>query len=148
MTHAYHPRAQLTHVRRPAPTVLDTEIQLAREVDGDGLRRVGVVCARSLGVSWSFSSWNRSILAEIYLCHACSRQEILRTKTAGQAPLHTARCAEVAAALVRLGADVHARAEFGCTPLHRARDAGTVAALLAAGASVSACNHHRKWIEM
>jgi hypothetical protein len=49
---------------------------------------------------------------------------------------------------VRLGADVHARAEFGCTPLHRARDAGTVAALLAAGASVSACNHHRKWIEM
>jgi hypothetical protein len=32
-----------------------------------------------------FSSWNRSILTEIYLCHACSCQEILRTKTAGQA---------------------------------------------------------------
>eukprot|EP01047_Picozoa_sp_COSAG01_P062915 COSAG01_NODE_8077_length_2930_cov_3.185800_5_plen_170_part_00 len=53
LTHAYPP-AQLTHTRRPAPTVLDTEIQLAREVDGDGLRRVGVVCARSLGVSRPF----------------------------------------------------------------------------------------------
>jgi thiol-disulfide isomerase/thioredoxin len=35
-------------------------------------------------VSRPFSSWNRSILTEIYLCHACSCQEILRTKTAGQ----------------------------------------------------------------
>jgi hypothetical protein len=39
----------------------------------------------SLAVSRPFSSWNRSILTEIYLCHACSCQEILRTKTAGQA---------------------------------------------------------------
>jgi hypothetical protein len=38
----------------------------------------------SLAVSRPFSSWNRSILTEIYLCHACSCQEILRTKTAGQ----------------------------------------------------------------
>jgi hypothetical protein len=28
-------------------------------------------------VSWPFPSWNRSILAETYLCHACSCQEIL-----------------------------------------------------------------------
>jgi hypothetical protein len=35
-------------------------------------------------VSRPFSSWNRSILTEIYLCHACSCQEILRTETAGQ----------------------------------------------------------------
>jgi hypothetical protein len=36
------------------------------------------------GVSRPFPSWNRSILTEIYLCHACTRQEILRTETAGQ----------------------------------------------------------------
>jgi hypothetical protein len=35
-------------------------------------------------VSRPFSSWNRSILTDIYLCHACSCQEILRTETAGQ----------------------------------------------------------------
>jgi hypothetical protein len=35
-------------------------------------------------VSRPFPSWNRSILTEIYLCHACSCQEILRAKTAGQ----------------------------------------------------------------
>ena len=34
-------------------------------------------------VSRPFPSWNRSILTEIYLCHACSCQEILRTETAG-----------------------------------------------------------------
>ena len=36
------------------------------------------------GVSAPFSSWNRSILTEIYLCHACSRHELLRSETAGQ----------------------------------------------------------------
>jgi hypothetical protein len=35
-------------------------------------------------VSRPFPSWNRSISTEIYLCHACSCQEILRTETAGQ----------------------------------------------------------------
>jgi hypothetical protein len=35
-------------------------------------------------VSRPFSSWNRSILTEVYLCHAYSCQEILRAKTAGQ----------------------------------------------------------------
>eukprot|EP01047_Picozoa_sp_COSAG01_P011994 COSAG01_NODE_533_length_15816_cov_4.518738_4_plen_203_part_00 len=36
-------------------------------------------------VSRPFPSWNRSILTEIYLCHACSWQEILRTEMVGQA---------------------------------------------------------------
>jgi hypothetical protein len=36
-------------------------------------------------VSRPFPSLNRSILTDIYLCHACSCQEILRTETAGQA---------------------------------------------------------------
>jgi hypothetical protein len=36
-------------------------------------------------VSRPFPSWHRSISTEIYLCHACSCQEILRTETAGQA---------------------------------------------------------------
>jgi hypothetical protein len=37
-----------------------------------------------LPVSRPFPFWNRSILTEIYLCHACSCQEILRMETAGQ----------------------------------------------------------------
>jgi hypothetical protein len=41
--------------------------------------------APALHVSRPFPSWNRSILTEIYLCHACSCQEIVRTETAGQA---------------------------------------------------------------
>jgi hypothetical protein len=40
--------------------------------------------ARSSWVSRPFPSWNRSILTEICLCHACSCQDILRTETAGQ----------------------------------------------------------------
>jgi hypothetical protein len=39
----------------------------------------------ALAVSRPFPSWNRSILTEIYLCHACSCREILRTETAWQA---------------------------------------------------------------
>eukprot|EP01047_Picozoa_sp_COSAG01_P027591 COSAG01_NODE_1825_length_9137_cov_246.763886_9_plen_223_part_00 len=35
-------------------------------------------------VSRPFPSWNRSISTEIYLCHACSCHEMLRTETAGQ----------------------------------------------------------------
>jgi hypothetical protein len=35
-------------------------------------------------VSRAFPSWKRSILAEIYLWHACSCHEILRAETAGQ----------------------------------------------------------------
>jgi hypothetical protein len=34
-------------------------------------------------VSRAFPSWNRSILTEIYLCHACSYQEILRRNGRG-----------------------------------------------------------------
>jgi hypothetical protein len=34
---------------------------------------------RGCSVGRAFSSWNRSILTEIYLCHACSYHEILRT---------------------------------------------------------------------
>jgi hypothetical protein len=41
-------------------------------------------CAPPIVVSRPFPSWNRSISTEIYLCHACSCQEILRTETAGQ----------------------------------------------------------------
>jgi hypothetical protein len=44
----------------------------------------GVPCGRYLWVSRPFSSWNRPILTEIYLCHAFSCQEILRVETAGQ----------------------------------------------------------------
>eukprot|EP01049_Picozoa_sp_SAG25_P013352 SAG25_NODE_2044_length_2002_cov_2.596427_2_plen_80_part_00 len=35
-------------------------------------------------VSRPFPSWNRSILTEISLRHACSCQEMLRTETAAQ----------------------------------------------------------------
>jgi hypothetical protein len=40
-------------------------------------------------VSRPFPSSNRSMLAEIYLCHACSCHEILRAGTAGQAAAPT-----------------------------------------------------------
>jgi hypothetical protein len=40
---------------------------------------------RPSSVSRPFPSWNRSILTEIYLSHACSCQEVLRAETAGQA---------------------------------------------------------------
>jgi SNF2 family DNA or RNA helicase len=54
-----------------------------------------VICPTSAMVQWAdeikafavsrpFPSWNRSILTEIYLCHACSCQETLKTETAGQ----------------------------------------------------------------
>eukprot|EP01047_Picozoa_sp_COSAG01_P027198 COSAG01_NODE_1786_length_9231_cov_19.575276_9_plen_320_part_00 len=46
---------------------------------------------KSCAVSQPFPSWNRSILTEIYLCHARSYQEILRTETAGQAALEKVR---------------------------------------------------------
>eukprot|EP01047_Picozoa_sp_COSAG01_P057946 COSAG01_NODE_6764_length_3509_cov_25.877419_2_plen_197_part_00 len=44
-------------------------------------------------VSRPFSSWNRPILTEIYLCHACSCQETLRVKTAGQVHRRALGCA-------------------------------------------------------
>jgi hypothetical protein len=43
-----------------------------------------IACIIRTRVSRPFPSWNRSILTDIYLCHACSGQEILRTETAGQ----------------------------------------------------------------
>jgi hypothetical protein len=39
-----------------------------------------------LAVSRPLSSWNRPPLTEVYLCHACSCQEILRVNTARQGP--------------------------------------------------------------
>jgi hypothetical protein len=55
--------------------------------DADAIRAtVGATTLDKVGVSRPFPSWNRSILTEIYLCHACSCHEILRTETAGQGP--------------------------------------------------------------
>ena len=51
-------------------------------------------------------------------------------------PLHAARTADVAAALVAHGASVHATNLLGRTPLHTAACAGVAAVLLATGASV------------
>jgi hypothetical protein len=45
--------------------------------------RGGVSASR---VSRAFQSWNRSILTEIYLCHACSCHEIEDMETPGQVP--------------------------------------------------------------
>jgi hypothetical protein len=54
--------------------------------------------AAETGCSRPFPSWKRPILTEIYLCHACSCQEILRTETAGQEPLPRRSAAGVDAA--------------------------------------------------
>jgi hypothetical protein len=70
----------------------------------DALRRLiraphgrGLLClADGRVVSQPFSSWNRPILTEIYLCHACSCPEILRVKMARQGTqAFLRRCAEV-----------------------------------------------------
>eukprot|EP01047_Picozoa_sp_COSAG01_P026345 COSAG01_NODE_1694_length_9467_cov_4.976196_10_plen_339_part_00 len=53
---------------------------LAAQMSG---AQIGAALAPGI-VSRPFPSWNRSILTEIYLCHACSCQEILRAETAGQ----------------------------------------------------------------
>jgi hypothetical protein len=57
-----------------------------RHHGGNGSQSLG---GRLTGWDWSvsrpFPSWDRSILTEIYLCHACSCQEIFRTETAEQA---------------------------------------------------------------
>jgi hypothetical protein len=55
-----------------------------------------LACLDALGfratVSRPFPSWHRSILTEIYLCHACACQEILRAETrSGSAPRRSRR---------------------------------------------------------
>jgi ankyrin repeat protein len=94
---------------------------------GEGFTKV-VSCILRAAVSRPFPSWNRSILTEIYLYHASSCQEILRTETAGQGPGRS---------------HVDAQALSGWTPLHYAAGSGRVQAvrcLLDAGASRSICD--------
>jgi hypothetical protein len=75
-------------------------------------------------VSRPFPSWNRSISTEIYLCHACSCQEILRTETAGQvagiavASMPAMATANVATGSVvaASGARAHVAERTGSTP--------------------------------
>jgi hypothetical protein len=60
-------------------------------------------------VSRPFPSWNRSILTEIYLCHACSCQEILRAETAGQEASQAAPQGWLQVAPLALAADAEQR---------------------------------------
>jgi hypothetical protein len=52
---------------------------------GADAQAVAGVDAKAAAVSRPNPSWNRSISTDIYLCHACSCQEILRTEMARQA---------------------------------------------------------------
>eukprot|EP01047_Picozoa_sp_COSAG01_P006291 COSAG01_NODE_227_length_21107_cov_85.615099_21_plen_93_part_00 len=54
-----------------------------------------------LAVSRPFASWSRPILTEIYLCHACSCQEIMRATTAEQAALSADGSADPSLARLR-----------------------------------------------
>jgi hypothetical protein len=63
----------------------DTSLQMEWLLDFEWTRIVPLAHLAPASVSRPFPSWNRSILTEVYLCHACSCQEILRTETAGQA---------------------------------------------------------------
>jgi hypothetical protein len=75
-------------VSMPLPIVLPITGYTKQLVESHEKGSAGVALVDKLGrtlVSRPFPSWNRSILTEIYLCHACSCQEILRTETAGQA---------------------------------------------------------------
>ena len=51
---------------------------------GEVIKAWDLALADMRKVSRPCSSWNRPILTEIFLCHVCSCQEILRVKTAGQ----------------------------------------------------------------
>jgi hypothetical protein len=60
--------------------------------DAGGANEAAALAGTSSAMIWhkadevcrAFPSWKRSILAEIYLCHACSCHEILRMATPGQ----------------------------------------------------------------
>jgi hypothetical protein len=65
-----------------------------------------------------FSSWNRSILTEIYLCHAYSCQEISRVKTARQAEPALAALAHEGLALL---AQVRCAAAWSCRSRYSAQ---------------------------
>eukprot|EP01047_Picozoa_sp_COSAG01_P021338 COSAG01_NODE_1235_length_11106_cov_3.058962_11_plen_206_part_00 len=52
---------------------------------------LNALAGRTTNVSRAFPSCTRPILAEIYLCHACSCQEILRTETLGQVHITVAQ---------------------------------------------------------
>jgi hypothetical protein len=73
---------QSTHCPDQAPQDL---IDKFKDVKHYGRRVMcGMVITLDNAVRRAFPSWNRSILTEIYLCHACSCHEILRMEMPGQ----------------------------------------------------------------
>eukprot|EP01047_Picozoa_sp_COSAG01_P063179 COSAG01_NODE_8146_length_2904_cov_10.815686_2_plen_94_part_00 len=62
---------------------------------------------RKFVASAPFPSWNRSMLTEIYLYHACSYHEILRMDTARQVPHGEAQVD---------GDAGHVRGDLACIP--------------------------------
>jgi hypothetical protein len=65
-----------TCVRRDAsspPSLVGPARSVAQS---ESLQRLTAKEARAVTVSRPFPSWNRSILTEIYQCHACSYHEI------------------------------------------------------------------------
>eukprot|EP01047_Picozoa_sp_COSAG01_P006364 COSAG01_NODE_230_length_21075_cov_13.811603_3_plen_186_part_00 len=82
----------------PLQIALPPGIQPEEEPEADGLAQAPsalwvppelsstAVLRSACYVSRAFPPWNRAILTEISLCHACSCHEILRTPTAGQEP--------------------------------------------------------------
>eukprot|EP01047_Picozoa_sp_COSAG01_P076813 COSAG01_NODE_13619_length_1557_cov_17.990398_3_plen_112_part_00 len=75
------------HLRR-------TSLRIAGS-DGNSLSKRALTMrrrAKLFCVSRAFPSWNRSILTEIYLCHACASQEIEDGNArAGQRNTHAGR---------------------------------------------------------
>jgi hypothetical protein len=66
--------------------ILKVQLPSGNGREGGGINSVILELRMADDVRRPFPSWNRSILTEIYLCHACSCQEILRAETAGQVP--------------------------------------------------------------
>jgi hypothetical protein len=82
----YVPVPESAEERLSVLRVVSSALPLRRAAVGEdesGAVDLGAV-AEAAEVSRPFPSWNRSILTEISLCHACSRQEILRVETARQ----------------------------------------------------------------
>jgi hypothetical protein len=117
---------QIDHVATPFQ--IDTEVaalgalrQQLLQLTGVGRVREGEEALDRLDrapVSQPFPSWIRSTLTEIYLCHACSCQEILRTETAGQVEWR--------------GALEHERSKLRAYYIQASQEVGGITALLAA----------------
>jgi hypothetical protein len=87
---------------------------LAASAERELGRRQAALGQKAVEASSPYPSWHRSMLTEIYLCHPCSGQEILRMGTARQALFGEVarRCARLEEACAAAGLGQRLRAQI------------------------------------